>query len=114
MNAQTLLKSQACSTILHERPVLRIEIHKPHMPHALKASGCQSMGADTAAEIEHIPMGELLLQPQRVSDVVGTAEMPGRQLEQVTRPNGVLIEIRSSLWIEGSRMHRRQVLRALG
>jgi hypothetical protein len=58
-------------------------------------------------------MGKLLLQAQGVCDVVGTAEMPGRQLEQMPRPHGVLIEISGSFGIEGSRMHRSQILRAL-
>ena len=72
------------------------------------------MRSDPASEIQHVTMRKLLLQPQGVGDVVGTAEMPGCQFEQMARANGVLVEISSSLGVESSRIHRRQILRALG
>ena len=97
----------------NKRPVLGIEINKPHMPHVAQASGSQRMGADAPTEIQHIPMGELLLQAQGVSDVISAAEVPGRQLQQVACSHRVLIEHLRMLGIEGTWMHGSQILLAL-
>mgnify|MGYP006215395267 CR=1 FL=1 len=71
------------------------------------------MGANATAEVEHIPTGELLLQSQGVGDVIRTAEVPGRQLKQVSGADRVFIEICRPVWVKGTRMHRSKILFAL-
>ena len=65
------------------------------------------MGADAATEVQHLTPGGHPLQPQGVGDVISTAEMPGRQLQQVARAHRVLIEARGVLRSEGTRVQIR-------
>ena len=72
------------------------------------------MGADATAEIQHLSSGGHPLQPQGIGDVISTAEVPGRQLQQVARPHRVLVEGRGVFRPEGSRVQIRQVVGAAG
>ena len=72
------------------------------------------MGADATAEIQHLALHRHALQPQRVGDVVRTGEVPGRQLQQVSRAHRVLIEGGGVLRPERTGMQIRQVVGAAG
>ena len=71
------------------------------------------MAANATAKVEHLTAGELLLQPQGIGDVIGASQVPGRQLQQVTRTDGVLIELTRLFRVKGAGMQRRQIICAL-
>ncbi len=97
---------------LDEGPVVGIEIHEPHLLHRWQGGCRQRMAADATTEVEHEATGKALLQPQGVGDVVGAAQMPGGEFQQVGGAHGVFVEAACPFCLEGTRMESRQLLGA--
>ena len=108
------LEAEALGPGRHKGPVVGIEIHKPHPLHLGQGRRRQGMAADAPTKIEHLAPGEARLQPQGVGDVVGAAQMPGRQLQQVGRADGFLVEAARLIGVKGAGMEGGQILGALG
>ena len=72
------------------------------------------MAADAPAKIEHLAPGEARLQPQGVGDVVGAAQMPGCQLQQMARADGFLVKAARLIGVKGAGMEGGQILGTLG
>ena len=106
--AHFVLEPKALSPGLHKAAVLGIEIHKPHRLHLRLRCSRQGVGADATAEIEHVAAGELGLQPQGVGDVIGAAQMPGGQLQQVASAHRGFVEGLRLIGIKRPWMGRRQ------
>jgi hypothetical protein len=60
------------------------------------------VAADATAEIENMPRRKLLLQAQGVGDVVGAAQMPRRQLQQMARTDGVFVKLTGLIGVKGA------------
>jgi hypothetical protein len=59
-------------------------------------------------EVEHLAAGEALLQAQGVGDVVGAAQVPGSQLQQVAGAHGFLVKAIGLGQVEGAGMQGGQ------
>ena len=95
-----------------------VEVHEPDLLHLGQGRRRQGMAANAATEIEHLAAGETLLQAQGIGDVVGAAQMPGCQFDQVGRADGVFVKTARISRIKGQlhrpRVEGRQLVRGLG
>ena len=72
------------------------------------------MGSNAATKVENLAPCCHSLQSQGVCDVVGTGEVPGRQLKQMARAHLVFIEFCRILRAERARVEIGQIIRAAG
>ena len=98
----TLMIGGDAADIERVRPVLAC------MGNQFFICGGQGMGADTTPEVENLATGELGLQAQGVGNVIGAAQVPGRQLKQVPGAHGGFVEGFRLVGIKRPGMGRRQ------
>ena len=109
MAAELVGQTQPLRPPLHKGAVARVQIDAPHPLHLGQRCGRQGMAADATAEVEHLTAGELFLQPQGIGDVVGAAQMPGGQLQQVAIAHALLVEGRGPPGIKGTGVQAGQI-----
>ena len=114
VHRELVRQPQRFGPLLHKRLVVGVEIHEPDMLHLGQRRRRERMGADAASEIQHLPPRRHPLEPQGVGDVVRTGEVPGRQLQQMTGADRVLVERRRILGSKRPGVQISQVVRAAG
>ena len=99
-----MTQAKLLSTVLHEGPVVAMEIHHPDPFHLGQLGSGQGMRADAAAEIKVVSVSDFPLQAQGVADVIATAQVPGRQLMRVAVAHLILVKLLSLFRSQGTRV----------